>query len=346
LDVASGRVRDLLPDGAEARDPSWSPDGRKIAVQRWNGSRYDIVVMNKDGSNQRTFAIPLDVESGALKWSPDARYILFRVGARTDLGLLDLTNGKSRILAYRPGTSEGWIWRADSKAVILARNKDASDRPHSYDQKLAIYEVKLDGSERLLRDLTTEFPEHIGATFVSDRLLVLGSRDRYVVIPVDGGPARTLPTAGVGRNSGFNTSHTRYTSTDGNRLLIRTHVPGDRGASAFEVMTINGDSVRRVTLPFVGEPGARQRPVFVSGSDQAIVVSRPTAGDPRQKFFLVPFNGAAPRLLATLPTEMPWNEQFKISPDGTTLVFTARVPSFYTSVYDLDLTELLREGKR
>jgi Tol biopolymer transport system component len=345
LDVATGKVRELLAGGVDTRDPSWSPDGRRIAVQRWNGSRYDIVVMNKDGSNRRTFAVPLDVQDGALKWSPDGRFLLFRTGGRTDLALLDLTNGKSRVLAYRPGTSEGWIWRPDSKAVILARNKDSSHRPHAFDQKLAIYEVQLDGTERLLRDLTTEFPEHIGATFVSDKLLVLGSRDRYVVIPVDGGPARTLPVPGVGRNSGFNASHTRYSSTDGRRLLIRTHVPGDRGASAFEVMTSNGDSVRRVALPFVGDPGARHRPVFVRGSEQAIFLAQATASDPAERLFLVPFDGGAPRLLATLPTPMPWYEQFKLSPDGTTLVYTIRAPSFYATVYDLDLSNLLREGQ-
>ena len=345
LDVATGRVRELFPDGAESRDPSWSPDGRQIAVQRWNGSRYDIIVMNKDGSNRRTVATPLDVQMGAMKWSPDGRFLLFRTGGRTDLAVLDLTSGKSRVLAYRPGTSEGWIWRPDSKAVILARNKDASDRPHSYDQKLAIYEVQLDGKERLLRDLTTEFPEYIGATFVSDRLLALGSRDRYVTIPVEGGPVHALPVPAVGRNSGFNTSHTRYTSTDGRRLLVRTHVPGDRGASAFEVMTSNGDSVRRVALPFVGDPGARHRPVFIRGSEHAIFMAQATPADPAQRFFLVPFDGSAPRRLATLPTEMPWYEQFKLSPDGSTLAYTIRAPSFYATAYDLDLSDVMREAK-
>ena len=347
LDVTTGKVRSLMPSEVEGRDPSWSRDGKKLALQTWNGSRYDITVMDGDGSNRRTYPVALDVTNGQMDWSPNGRYLLFRVGRRDDHGMIDLATGAARVLAYRSGTSQGWTWRADSKAVIIARNKAASDRPHAYDEQLAVYEVTLDGRERLLRDLSNELPGHVGATFVSDHMLALASREKRVLVPVNGGPVRTIPGPGAGRNAGFNTAHTAYVSTDGSRLLVRMSQDGENGASSLRLLTTSGEQVRTIALPFLASPDARHRPVFSAMGDEAIVLAGVKGGAPEQsQFHAVPFDGSAPRLLATVPGSMPWYEQFTLSPDGRTLAFAVRAAKFYTAVYELDVGALLRTSTR
>src|SRR6202011_4064676 len=88
--------------------------------------------------------------------------------------------------------------------------------PVATDQKLAIYEVGLDGSERLVRDLSAEFAGFMGGTWVSDSTIALAGRDRRILVPVYGGPARELPGT-----TGFGSNHRAYASTDGKRLLIK-----------------------------------------------------------------------------------------------------------------------------
>jgi dipeptidyl aminopeptidase/acylaminoacyl peptidase len=46
----SARTR-LTRDPAEEIDPAWSPDGMKIAFSRFTEGRYQIFVMNADGTN-------------------------------------------------------------------------------------------------------------------------------------------------------------------------------------------------------------------------------------------------------------------------------------------------------
>jgi TolB protein len=74
---ADGTNPRLLAAGGQS--PSWSPDGRRIVLQR-NGN--EIVVMRADGSHQRS----LGTHGSSLSWtswSPDGRRVVF-AGATTD----------------------------------------------------------------------------------------------------------------------------------------------------------------------------------------------------------------------------------------------------------------------
>jgi len=77
----------LTPNGGACENPSWSPDGSKIAfVSSRNGiidSPYEIFLMNADGSNQKTL-IKYGEEGlwgifGSPSWSPDGSMIVFSI---------------------------------------------------------------------------------------------------------------------------------------------------------------------------------------------------------------------------------------------------------------------------
>ena len=93
-------LRALTHDSVDERDPSWSPDGRRVAYTRnrtRTGSRADLWVMNADGGDARRLTRSPYIDTGAA-WSPDGRRIVF---ARW----------------FRDNSSALWVVRADGSGL-------------------------------------------------------------------------------------------------------------------------------------------------------------------------------------------------------------------------------------
>ncbi len=83
----SGPCQALTGDTDDCRQPNWSPTGELILYQKFSGGRWDIYVMNPDGTN------PVKVTSGEgdktdASFSPDGQWIVYS----TDNGELDFAN--------------------------------------------------------------------------------------------------------------------------------------------------------------------------------------------------------------------------------------------------------------
>jgi hypothetical protein len=86
-------VRQLTATPERESNPTWSPDGQKIAfVRRFeSGGGGGIVVMNADGSGAQTVLPPQGVT--ALGWSPSQNQLVYKAGGPGEIFKLDLATG-------------------------------------------------------------------------------------------------------------------------------------------------------------------------------------------------------------------------------------------------------------
>jgi Tol biopolymer transport system component len=96
----------------EDRDPTWSPDGRRIAFTHLASAvgDYDIYIMNDDGTGRRN--VTNDPATWTLNptWSPDGSRLAFNTlengGAETDVQTINV-DGTNRI-TLGPGIDPSW----------------------------------------------------------------------------------------------------------------------------------------------------------------------------------------------------------------------------------------------
>jgi Tol biopolymer transport system component len=147
LDVASGGIVDLSEGLPHADDPTWSPDGSRIAFGGFDGtSGYEIYVAAYDGSDRvRVTDHANDGVSGGLvpAWSPDGQRIAFafnRYDATTEvetngIGIVRTSgNGETDVT---DGLDTQPAWSPDGAALVFARHAP----------EVELYVVRADGSE-------------------------------------------------------------------------------------------------------------------------------------------------------------------------------------------------------
>ncbi|MEO7889996.1 MAG: hypothetical protein ABIW19_08340 [Vicinamibacterales bacterium] len=77
VDLSSGTRRRLTAEPLNGMNPTWSPDGQRIAFVTTRRAQAEIFTMASDGSNQQLL---VSMASGSVidpRWSPDGRQIAF-----------------------------------------------------------------------------------------------------------------------------------------------------------------------------------------------------------------------------------------------------------------------------
>ena len=167
--------------------PAWSPDGSKIAY----ASPSSISIMNADGSGQRR--VPHTDGGEYPSWSPDGTRIAFlRTTPGEHLTYIVDVDGSRVVDLSRLGDCWQVDWSPDGRSILFASHRD-QDEPGYTD----IYVMRPDGSG--VKRLT----HNRGYTpaWTPDGTHIVFSAGGLFVMRADGSGITSLPVDGVGETS-------------------------------------------------------------------------------------------------------------------------------------------------
>jgi TolB protein len=125
LNIATGERR-VLPTGpGEACYPRWSPDGKRIAYAWKPGARWEVSVVNPDGSGRQALTegmSSLHGMDGPIDWSPDSTKLLFQSDTNpfeARIYVVDVNTRKIEGVSDGPWFDEAPSWSADGKSAIF-----------------------------------------------------------------------------------------------------------------------------------------------------------------------------------------------------------------------------------
>jgi len=133
----TGRIlRRLTRDPKYDADPTWSPDGRRIAFYSQRTSSGEVFVVNADGTGLKNLTRNPAHDGGA-SWSPDGQSIVFDSDRASGAGIYVMrANGTGVRRLTTGGTDSDPAWSQDDSAIAFTSNRDGNDE---------IYVMKPDG---------------------------------------------------------------------------------------------------------------------------------------------------------------------------------------------------------
>jgi serine/threonine protein kinase/Tol biopolymer transport system component len=138
VSAQGGSPEEILPTDQGESDPSWSPDGRKIAFGRDPALHAGIHIV--DLATHRVTDVPESQDFFSPRWSPDGRYLAALTWDSAKLMRYDLETQKWTEWIHEPGAVGFPNWSQDGKYVYY----DTSFRQQTTFRKVKVGETRSD----------------------------------------------------------------------------------------------------------------------------------------------------------------------------------------------------------
>jgi hypothetical protein len=131
LNLDGSGLDDLTPDFLPDRDPSWSPDGSKIAFGTVRDANYEIFVVNADGTGATNLTNGGPDEKDP-NWSPDGARVAFEQssGNHRNISVMN-PDGSGRQLLDTPEPALEPAWSPDGSLIAYVAGEFAGNSIHA-----------------------------------------------------------------------------------------------------------------------------------------------------------------------------------------------------------------------
>jgi Tol biopolymer transport system component/imidazolonepropionase-like amidohydrolase len=131
LPAAGGTATPISDIFLDARQPVWSPDGRRLAFQAYRTTTWQIWTINADGTALTPVTSPGPFDDREPIWSPDGTRIAFssdRSGSY-DIWVLTLATGAVQQVTFAPSNEFMPAWRSANEIAYVS---DRASEPGIY----------------------------------------------------------------------------------------------------------------------------------------------------------------------------------------------------------------------
>ena len=174
------RITDVYND---ARQPSWSPDGKSIAFFAFRDGGYDLWAIAPDGTNQRKLTWG-NFDDREPTWSHDGRQIAFSsdrgnpLGSDYNIWVMDVASGALKQITRNPAEDTMPSWSPDDTEIAFASTREGGQ---------SVWAVNVaDGRERAVT--RSAGPVDAPSWSAAGRIVYHSGAERGSRLEVDGKP--------------------------------------------------------------------------------------------------------------------------------------------------------------